>query len=142
MSDDKKLRQYLPLGQLLPYDHFRTVESFEMPKAKSEMRVELGLKPPFMAKLDFVLPWDGALLAYARKTTALEELCRREGIDFGRAELYINDWGDKFLMMLDDEPGKRNFSFYVTPGEMKKLLETCCRIPAQRMARENNRSAK
>ena len=139
MSDDKKLRQYLPLGQLLPYDHFRTVESFEMPKAKSEMRVELGLKPPFMAKLDFVLPWDGALLGYVRRTKALDDLCRGEGVDPERAVFCMNDWDDRFLMVLDDEPGKKNFSFYVTPEEMKTLLEKCCRIPAQRELKINER---
>ncbi len=136
MPDDKKIRPYLPLGDLLPYDHFRTVESFEMAKAASEMRVELGLKPPFMEKLAFALPWDGALLGYARKTPAMEELCRREEIEFDRAELYMNDWGDRFLMTLDDEAGRKSFSFYVTPGEMKELLEKCCKIPAHNKPRE------
>ena len=138
MPDDKEERQYLKLAALLPYDHFRTIESFEMAKAPSEMRVEVGLKPPFMGRLDFLLPWDGALLGYARKTPAMEELCTAMGINSARAELYLNDWGDKFLATLDDEPGRKNFSFYVTPGEMKELLEKCCKIPAQCKPREVN----
>ena len=51
MPEDKKERQYIALSSILPYDHFRTVESFDMAKAKSEMKAEIGLKAPFMDRL-------------------------------------------------------------------------------------------
>ena len=127
MTDDKKERQYLKLAALLPYDHFRTVESFEMSKAPSEMRVEVGLKPPFMGRLDFLLPWDGALLGYARKTPAMEELCTAMGINFARAELYLNDWGDKFLATLDRRAGAEEFQLLRDSrrdkGAARKMLQ-------------------
>ena len=139
MPEDKKERQYIALSSILPYDHFRTVESFDMAKAKIEMKAEIGLKAPFMDRLEFRLPWDGALLGYVRRTKALDDLCRGEGVDPERAVFCMNDWDDRFLMVLDDEPGKKNFSFYVTPEEMKTLLEKCCRIPAQRELKINER---
>ena len=85
MPEDKKERQYIALSSILPYDHFRTVESFDMAKAKIEMKAEIGLKAPFMDRLEFRLPWDGALLGYVRRTKALDDLCRGEGVDPERA---------------------------------------------------------
>lgn len=139
MPDDRNQRQYIPLAPIIPYDHFRTIESFDMTRAKSEMRAEIGLKAPFMDRFEFRLPWDGALLGYVRRTAALDELCRKEGIDPEQAVFCMNDWDDRFLMVLDDEPGKKNFSFYVTPEEMLTLLGKCCRIPAQRELKTNER---
>ena len=82
-------REFLKLSELIPYDHFRTVESFEMAKAPSESRVTLGLKKEFMSRLDFILPWDGALEGYARRTEAYEKLCESKGLDPSKTEIYI-----------------------------------------------------
>ena len=127
-------REFEKLSELIPYDHFRTVESFEMAKAPSESRVTLGLKKEFMSRLDFILPWDGALDAYLRRCEAFEKLCESKGLDPKKTEIYMNDWGDRFLVTLDDEQSRKNFSFYVTSDEVKTLLEECCRIPAHRVA--------
>ena len=126
-------REFRSLSELIPYDHFRTVESFEMAKAPCESRVTLGLKPDFMARLELNLPWDGALEGYARRTEALNSLCKVSKLDPERCEIYINDWNDRFLVTLDDEPGRRNYSFYVTSEEVKQLLNECCLIPSQRV---------
>ena len=74
MPEDKKERQYIALSSILPYDHFRTVKSFDMAKAKSEMKAEIGLKAPFMDRLKFRLPWDGALLGYVENAQRLSTI--------------------------------------------------------------------
>jgi hypothetical protein len=75
MSGNRKEHPEIKLADYIPWDRFRTVESFSMLSAPSEMRVELELGDTFMTQLHFKVPWDGKLYAYARPTKAFYELC-------------------------------------------------------------------
>ena len=142
MSASRYDKPQLALGRLIPYDHFRTVESFKMGKCGSEVRAMLGLKAPFMKTLSFALPWDGIIYAYVRRTAEFDEFCRRGGLDPVGVTVYLNDWDDRFNLLVESRDGKRDVSCFIDTGEMRSLLERCCRIPEHRNPREDIKKKK
>ena len=131
MSASRYDKPMLELERLIPYDHFRTIESFDMSKCGTEVNAALELKAPFMKTLSFSLPWDGILYAYVRRTAAFNEYCRRSGIDPEKVSVYLNDWDDRFHLLVESADGKRDASCFVKSLSVRDLLERCCRIPAQ-----------
>jgi hypothetical protein len=133
MTNERFNKKMIDLTRLIPADHFRTVESFEMRKAKSEVNVEIELKDNFIQKLNFIVPWDGKLYAYARYTGGLLDFCREQNLNEDTINtIYMQDWDDKFTIVIEGKDSESEISFYVTDDDMKDLLEKCCRIPEQK----------
>lgn len=139
MTRNRKAYPEIKLATYLPWDRFRTVESFTMLRAPSEMRVEIELGDAFMAQLRFGVPWDGKLYAYARPTQEFYDLCAGYGFSAGRSTiLYFQDWEKKFLLEIekDDGESRQALAFFVSSEDVGLLLERCCRIPEQRSSRQ------
>lgn len=119
---------------LTPY-RFRTVSSFRMQRAPSELRAELELGDAFMQKLSFRVPWDGKLYAYATPRKAFFTLCAENAFTPSRdTTLYFQDWDTKFLLAIENSMADRRqiLTFFLSPGDVLSLLENCCRIPEQK----------
>jgi len=133
MTNERFNKSELDIKIVIPPNHFRTVESFQMHKVKAETKVEIELKDNFKQELNFKVPWDGKLYAYFLRTQAFLELCREKNVD---AEdiltIYIEDWDKNFSVIFETTDAKRELSFYAARQDMKYLLENCCRIPEQR----------
>ncbi len=133
MTNKRFNKRMIDLIKLIPISHFRTVESFEILKAKTEVHVEIDLKDNFIKKLNFPVPWDGKLYAYARCSEGLLGLCSDNNIKFEEIKkIYLEDWDDKFAIIFEIVDREKEFSYYTSIENMKELLENCCRAPSQR----------
>lgn len=133
MRNTRMDKPAVSLKDILPCDHFRTVESFRCLRAPSEIPVNITLKDRFRKTLSFPTEWDGIMYGYARYTERLTQLLVDSGIPAtGDVLLSITDWDDKFDLSVEERSLKREASFFVTDADVRELLEGCCRIPAQR----------
>lgn len=139
MSKNRMDRPQIVLAEYLSPSRFRTVDSFAMQQAPSELRVEFELSDAFMKKLSFNVPWDGNLYAYAVPKEKFYKLCERGGLFADRdTTLYFQDWDTKFLLAIEKaENDRRQFlTYFVSYEDIYVLLENCCRIPEQKGSRE------
>lgn len=116
------------LSELITPDRFRTVlyEQLQIPRGLSEIPVSIMLGRETAARLSFKVPRDGVLYGFARLRPFVKE---KFGAD--DAELFINDWDDKFVVIF--ELGKNDEkAFLVTSDEVVDLIENCTRVPQQR----------
>lgn len=71
------IEQGTPLRSLLPADRFRTVSQETrdtVPLTPNEVAVTVVMKPAFVKRLHFPVPWDGILYGVVRKTELLRQL--------------------------------------------------------------------
>jgi len=133
LANERFNKKVIDLIKLIPSNHFRTVESFAMRKVKSETNVEIDLKDNFMKSLNFKVPWDGKLYAYARNTEEfLKFLSENELTKEDLKTIYMQDWDNYFNLIFESTNSKREISYFVKKEEIKELLENCCRIPEQK----------
>lgn len=133
MTNDRFNKKELDLKPLIPPSYFRTIESFDMHSANTELKVEIELKDNFMKQIGFKVPWDGKLYAYYRVTDAFKDYCVENNIEISEVNIiFLEDWDEKFSVIIETLDRKRELSFYVSKGDVKYLLENCCRIPSQR----------
>lgn len=133
MANERFQKNNIDLKKLIPSNHFRTVESFTMRKVKSETNVEIELKDSFMKSLNFKVPWDGKLYAYARHTEELLNFLAVNGLTKEELQtIYIQDWDNCFNIIFETNNSKKEISFFASKEDLKDLLENCCRIPEQR----------
>ena len=119
------IEQGTPLRSLLPADRFRTVSQETrdtVPLTPNEVAVTVVMKPAFVKRLHFPVPWDGILYADGK---------------FWVKSISCNDWDDRFLLVLESEDAERYQAFYVMADEVYDLLENCLRIPEQTNENEN-----
>lgn len=133
MTTERFINRSIELLRYISPQHFRTVASFEMKKAPSEVNVEIEMKDRFMKRLSFYVPWDGKLYAYAQKSQSFLKLCADNGM--GKEDIkaiYLEDWDDKFLMVIEGGGNRRELAFFVSDSDMLTLLQNCLRIPSQK----------
>jgi len=138
VSKNRKDRPEIHLEKYIPPSRFRTVESFGMLRAPSELKTELELSDGFMNALSFHVPWDGKLYAYARPTPEFYEFCGEYGLSADKTTtLYFQDWESKFLLAIEKANGEARqvLTFFVPSSDVKFLLENCCRIRGQKTAK-------
>ena len=78
------IEQGTPLRSLLPADRFRTVSQETrdtVPLTPNEVAVTVVMKPAFVKRLHFPVPWDGILYGVVRKTELLRQLGTDEVYD-------------------------------------------------------------
>lgn len=133
MTNDRFIKKQIDLKLFIPTSHFRTIESFQMKKADSEIKVEIDLKDKFMKELKFIVPWDGKLYAYFRATEEFITYCKEGNFNVKDINIiFLEDWDNKFSVILETKDRQKELSFYVTKEAVKYLLENCCRIPTQK----------
>ena len=119
------------LSDFITPSKFRTVlfEQHNQPGGITEIPVEISLTKETAGKLSFKVSGDGILYGFARIKPLIKE---KFGAD--SAQLYINDWEVKFVLVfeLGDETER---AFYVKQEEVINLIENCCRVPQQRLAK-------
>ncbi len=135
MPVQRSARPYIDLPAVIPASHFRTVEGFEPEDLiRKETPVSLTLKKRFMKRLSFPLPWDGRVFAYVRWSPGFRSFCQENGLEpRDLRKLYLVDWDDRFMLILETQWADREMSFSVEPEQLRQLLENCMRIPAQRV---------
>lgn len=132
MANDRMNKPLINLKEVLPPNHFRTVESFKNLKAPSEFPVVIDMKTATKKQLSFSVSWDGILYAYARATDGLLKLAKKATIsEISDVSASLNDWDDKFALIFEDK-NKNEYSYFVSKADVIDLLENCCRIPQQR----------
>lgn len=119
------------LSDFITPSKFRMVlfEQHNQPRGITEIPVEISLTKETAEKLSFKVSGDGILYGFARIKPLIKE---KFGAD--SAKLYINDWEVKFVLVfeLGDETER---AFYVKQEEVINLIENCCRVPQQRLAK-------
>ncbi|MFR6495026.1 MAG: hypothetical protein ACLUOF_00275 [Ruminococcus sp.] len=129
------IEQGTPLRSLLPADRFRTVSQETrdtVPLTPNEVAVTVVMKPAFVKRLHFPVPWDGILYGVVRKTELLRQLGTDADGKFWVKSISCNDWDDRFLLVLESEM-QNAIELYVMADEVYDLLENCLRIPNRQM---------
>lgn len=129
MSEHFKNAKYGSLYDYITPDKFRTVaEEQRGLLGKTEIAVELQLKPPARALLSFSVPWDGDLYGCVRGKA---ELQRRLNFTSEISKIYIQDWDNMFLVLFEQKDNVGYYAVYVPTKDVIDLLENCRRIPEQ-----------
>lgn len=108
---------------------FRTVLASQrkIPSGLSEIPVELELQKKFIDTLSFEVQWDGLMYGYIRRRADVEQ--KTGGVI---KKVIIADWDDKFVAVFEQVGGEERPVLYLTPGDVRHLLENCLRVPEQR----------
>jgi hypothetical protein len=116
------------LETYIPTKNFRTVAAtlLGLPAGFSEYRVDISVSPAFAQRLSFKVAWDGKIFGFTHGSAALDALFAAELDDGkGKGKLFLNDWDDKFLLLLTSAGGRRELPFFVDPDDVVALLSGC-----------------
>ncbi len=94
----------------------------------SEIKVVINLTDSFAKSLSYYKDALSVVFGYAIMSEKLREVNQarypKDGI---LKKVTMNDWGDKFAMILELDRGE-NPVVYIKPAEVKTLLEECRRV--------------
>jgi hypothetical protein len=133
MDQQRMKKETISLFSLMLPAYFRTVESFDMRKAPSEVAVEINLKDNFRETLSFPVEWDGILYAYALETKGIADFRAKHGYPVIKLlKLTLSGWDECFCLTAEYAgPPRKESSFFVSSEDVRCLLENCRRIPPQ-----------
>ena len=118
---------FVKLEEYIPANMFRTVsrKQLELPYGITEIKVEMEIKATFAREHNFQVSASGRVYGYIRMNDLLQKLNgTREGKNGRIKNITINDWDDKFLMVIEINKGE-DIAYYVTLSEVEYLLENC-----------------
>jgi hypothetical protein len=119
--------RFVALEEYIPAHLFRTVlpDMLKLPCGPAELLTEIAVSEAFAGRLPFETPWDGIIYGYTTAVTKVAEaLGKRQG--FRTERVYLNDWGGKFLLTLEDKTRDGIYqTYFVTPDEVNYLLTHC-----------------
>ena len=135
MPERYKNVKFGSLGEYITPDKFRTISEKmrSIPLGVSEFATEIHMKAPSKSRLSFKTPWDGIIYGCARDKRAVRQ---KLNLDSDIRMAYLVDWDDKFLFLLELENAKEYPLMYVKTEEILNLLESCWRIPEQRVPKQ------
>lgn len=134
MANPYKNAESIVLSDFIPAEYFRTIspEHRKLGGGISEIPVEVQMKEAFAKTLSFPVPWDCIVYGFVRsKRNIIEKLGGFEKL----SRIHIVDWDDRFLVMFEGEKETDEKPFFVTPDEVRYMLENGRRIPAQKSVR-------
>lgn len=129
MANPYKDAPAVRLSEYIPAKLFRTIlpEQRHTPCGISELPVEIQLKKAFAKTLSFKVPWDGLMYGFVR---GKKDIFAKLG-DFAARHVSIQDWDDRFLLLFEGADKGSEKPFFVSPADVKELLENCLRVPEQ-----------
>lgn len=124
----------LEFGKLSEYitpDKFRTITKNmrACPMGISEFAVEIHIKDKIKKMLSFYVPFDGVIYGCARDKNVIKE---KLNLESNIKIAYIEDWDDKFLLLLELENAKEKPVMFVNSSDIVYLLENSIRVTEQR----------
>jgi len=119
---------YVALSDYLSPAHFRTITAKVrgIPGGVTEIPVTLELTPAFAAKLKFPVPWDGKVYGFVHDNARLAAVFTGAmAKDYAARRIYLNDWGAEFMLTFESGDRSGEVSYFVTPSEVRDLLDNC-----------------
>lgn len=120
--------EFIRLENYIPAAHFRTVPSKlrTVPGGPTEIRVEMEVSQKFAEKLPFPVGWDGKIWGYVHDNESLKDIFSGDMATDGKNKaVYINDWGENFLVTFENRERNKEVSYFVLAKEVSVLLNTC-----------------
>lgn len=122
----------LPLSTLIAPDRFRTVMPvmYRGSGGADEIKVEMDLGEAFVVSLTDNPTLDGiTVYGFVRENQALRSVFGEDlSADRYHCEITLSDWGNRFLLLCRGVHCQE-FAGFVTPEEVRNLLENCLRAP-------------
>lgn len=120
--------EYVSLEDLLPAAHFRTIlpRLRDVPPGVTEIPVEIELTPRFSATLDVPVTWDGKVYGFVHDNDRLKAVFSGKMAKvYESRRIFLNDWGDDFLVTLENGARDCEATFFVTAKEVRFLFGNC-----------------
>ncbi len=129
MANPYKNAAEVKLAEYIPAKLFRTIlpEQRHFPCGISELPVEIQLKKEYAKTLSFEVPWDGTMYGFVRGKNDIALKLGNTAIK----HISIQDWDDRFLLLFEGEDKGDEIPFFVSPDDVRELLENCLRVPEQ-----------
>jgi alcohol dehydrogenase class IV len=120
--------EYASLEEFIPAAHFRTIlpRLRDVPPGVTEISVELELSPRFAATVDVPVTWDGKVYGFVHDNDRLKSaFSGKMAKRYEDRRAFLNDWGDDFLMTLENGARDCEATFFVTADEVRYLFGNC-----------------
>ncbi len=120
--------EYVRLEDYIPAAHFRTIlpKLRDVPPGVTEIPVELELSPKFSSKVDVPVTWDGKVYGFVHDNDRLKAVFTgKMAKAYESRRVFVNDWGDDFLVTLENGARDCEATFLVTADEVRALFENC-----------------
>jgi len=120
--------EFVKLEEFIPAGHFRTIPPRlrEVPCGVTEIGVEFELSPKLAARLKIQATWDGKIYGYVHDNAKLQSVFSGEmAKQLKDRRLLLNDWGEAFLLTLENGARDREITFFVTLKEVEYLFANC-----------------
>jgi alcohol dehydrogenase class IV len=124
--------EFIACEDYLPAKHFRTVPPRlkDVPFGKTEIPVMIELSPKLASEMSFPVTWDGKVFGYVHDNERLASIFTGDmakGYDSRR--IYLNDWGDAFLLTFENGTRDREITRFVHTREIQSLFARCNILP-------------
>lgn len=120
--------EFIKLEDYIPADHFRTVRPKfrDMPGGPTEIAVEFELSSQFAAHMKQPVTWDGKVYGYVHDNDSLRRVFSGDmAKDLAKRRVFLNDWGEAFLVTFENGARDREQTYFVTTKEIQHLLDNC-----------------
>jgi alcohol dehydrogenase class IV len=118
--------EFVKLEDYIPAAHFRTIPPRlrSVPRGATEIPVEFEISPALAARLKVSVTWDGKVYGYVHGSERLSGVFSGDMAKKPEDQrIYLNDWGDAFLVTFENGTRDREVSYFVTTKEVLSLFE-------------------
>lgn len=120
--------EYANLVDYIPSAHFRTIlpRLRDVPPGVTEIPVEFELSPRFSATVDVPVTWDGKVYGFVHDNDRLKSVFNgKMAKAYEGRRVFLNDWGDDFLMTFENGAHDCEVTYFVTAEEVRYLFGNC-----------------
>lgn len=119
---------FVVLEKYLPGEFLRVIPARlrNVPPGHTEIPVEFELSPGFDPGARIPVSWDGTLHGFVHDSDQLRSVFSGVMADgYARRRVFLNDWGDVFLLTFENGTRDREIEYFVTPTEVRALFRSC-----------------
>jgi len=120
--------EFVKLEDFIPSGHFRTIPPRlrDVPCGVTEISVEFELSPKLAARMKIHATWDGKVYGYVHDNAKLQSVFAGDmAKQLKNRRILLNDWGEAFLLTLENGSRDREITFFVTLKEVEYLFANC-----------------
>jgi hypothetical protein len=120
--------EFVKLEEFIPAGHFRTIPPRlrDVPCGVTEISVEFELSPKLAARMKIHATWDGKIYGYVHDNAKLQSVFTGDmAKQLKDRRLLLNDWGEAFLLTLENGARNCEVTYFVTLKEVEYLFANC-----------------